>query len=645
MTMLDRMRRHKGWLKWSLALVVLTFIVFYIPDFLGRNQATTLGAAPREVIAEVDGHDLTAGDFQSRYQSQIQAYQQQFGGSINEQLIRQLGIDQQILTQMIDEEVAVLEADRHKLRVSDDEVAETIFAIPGLQEDGKFIGEQRYEQLLRAQRPPLTKAQFEDSLRRSLVIDKLRAALTDWIVVPDSEVEREFKRRNEKVKLQIVALTADKFRDKVTISDADVSSYFDSHKAEYRIGEQRKIKYILLDRDQARQRVTVTPADVDRYYNQNIQQFQQPEQVRASHILLKTEGKNEEDVRKRAEEVLKKAKAGEDFAALAKQYSEDTSKDQGGDLGLFGKGRMVPEFETAAFAMQPGQISDLVKSQYGYHIIKVVERKDASTTPLDQVRAQIQQQLTSQMADTQITEKARQLADQVKSAADLDKVAKAQGLTVQESGFFQREDPVPGLGASPQVAQAAFRLKDGEASEPVNSARGPVFMVLSQKKDPYVPKLEEVSAKVREDVIRNRAAELSRQRATEIAATLKNAKDFAAAAKAQGLDPKETELIARGATLPDVGISPEVDAVAFGLPASAVSDPIRTNDATVIVRVEARDNVTPEEFAKEKETFRAELLNEKRNRFFTAYMTKVKEGIKIELKPDVLRRVTQQNAI
>jgi len=645
MTMLDRMRRHKGWLKWSLALVVLTFIVFYIPDFLGRNTATTLGAAPREVIAEVNGHDLTAGDFQARYQSQIQAYQQQFGGNINEQLIRQLGIDQQILTQMIDEEVAVLEADRHNLRVSDDELAEQIFAIPGLQEDGKFIGEQRYEQLLRAQRPPLTKAQFEDSLRRSMVIDKLRAALTDWIVVPDSEVEREFKRRNEKVKLQIVALTADKFRDKVTVSDADVAAYFDSHKAEYRIGEQRKVKYILVDRDQARQKVTVSPADVERYYNQNIQQFQQPEQVHASHILLKTEGKNEEDVRKRAEEVLKKAKAGEDFAALAKQYSEDTSKDQGGDLGFFGKGRMVPEFETAAFSMQPGQISDLVKSQYGYHIIKVMERKAASTTPLDQVRAQIQQQLTSQMADTQISERARQLADQIKSAADLDKVAKAQGLTVQESGFFQREDPVPGLGASPQVAQAAFRLKEGEASEPVNSARGPVFMVLSQKKDPYVPKLEEVSAKVREDVIRNRAAELSRQRATEIAAALKNAKDFAAAAKAQGLDPKETELIARGATLPDVGISPEVDAVAFSLPANAVSDPIRTNDATVIVKVESRDDVTADEFAKEKETFRAELLNEKRNRFFTAYMTKVKEGLKIELKPDVLRRVTQQSAI
>jgi peptidyl-prolyl cis-trans isomerase D len=249
------------------------------------------------------------------------------------------------------------------------------------------------------------------------------------------------------------------------------------------------------------------------------------------------------------------------------------------------------------------------------------------------------------MAETQITDRARTLAEQIKTASDLDKVAKAQGLPVQESGLFQREDPVPGLGASPQVTQAAFTLKEGEVSAPVNSARGPLFMVLAEKKDPYVPKLEEVSARVREDAIRSRAADLSRQRATEIAASLRSAKDFAAAAKAQGLEAKETDLVTRAATLPDIGISPEVDAAAFALPVNGVSEPIRLNDATVIVRVMARDEVTPEEFSREKETFRAELLNERRNRFFSSYMTKVKEKVNVELKPDVLRRVTQQGAI
>ena len=213
MTMLDRMRRHKGWLKWSLALVVLAFIVFYIPSFLNDPTAIGVGAAPTEVIAEVEGRSVTAGQFQQRYNSQIQAYRSAYGAGLSDQLLRQLGIEQQILQQMVDEQAALVEAERHGIRVSDEELAQQIFAIPGLQENGRFVGEQRYEQILRSQVPPMTKATFEDTLRRSLMIDKLRAALTDWMTVSNDDVEREFRQRNEKARLQVVALTADAFRE------------------------------------------------------------------------------------------------------------------------------------------------------------------------------------------------------------------------------------------------------------------------------------------------------------------------------------------------------------------------------------------------------------------------------------------------
>ena len=178
---------------------------------------------------------------------------------MNAQLLRQLGVDQQVLTQMVDEQVAVLEAERQGIRVSDDELAQRIFAIPGLQENGRFIGEARYEQLLRQQRPPLTKAQFEDRFRRGIMVERLRTALTDWMAVSDTELEAEYRKRNEKVKLQVVALTADSFRDKVSLSDADVAAYFEAHKAEYRVGEQRSIKYLLIDRDQVRLKIVVPP--------------------------------------------------------------------------------------------------------------------------------------------------------------------------------------------------------------------------------------------------------------------------------------------------------------------------------------------------------------------------------------------------
>jgi len=311
MTMLDHMRRHKGWLKWSLGLVVLTFVAFYATDFADTSGSTVAAGAagPNEVVADVNGTRITAIEFQRRYTQQMQAYMGAYGGNVNEQLLRQLGIDRQILNQMIDEHAALQEAERQGITVSDEELAQQIFAIPALQENGRFIGEARYEQLLRSQRPPMTKAQFEQNLRRSLMIDKLRAALTDWMTVSDAELEREYKLRNEKVKLQVVALTADRFRDQVTVTDQDIASYFNQRQAEYRVGEQRKVKMLVLDRDALRARVNITPAEVEAYYNANIQQYTQPEQVRASHILFSTQGKDEATVQKQAEEVLKRARA------------------------------------------------------------------------------------------------------------------------------------------------------------------------------------------------------------------------------------------------------------------------------------------------------------------------------------------------
>jgi peptidyl-prolyl cis-trans isomerase D len=640
MTMLDRMRRHKGWLKWSLALVVLAFIVFYIPSFLNDPTAIGVGAAPTEIIAEVEGHSVTAGQFQQRYNSQIQAYRSAYGAGLSDQLLRQLGIEQQILQQMVDEQAALVEAERHGIRVSDEELAQQIFAIPGLQENGRFVGEQRYEQILRSQVPPMTKATFEETLRRSLMIDKLRAALTDWMTVSNDDVEREFRQRNEKARLQVVALTADAFRGQVNVSDADVSSYFDAHKAEYRVGEQRKVRMLLLDRDQAFARTTVTPTEVQQYYNGNITQYQTPEQVRASHILLNTAGKDEAAVRKQAEDILQQVKAGADFAGLAKKFSEDDgSKANGGDLDYFSRGRMVPEFEAAAFALEVGQVSDIVKSQFGFHIIKVVDKKPAVTRTLDEVRPQIEEQLKRQRADQQIATRATELAAGIDDASDLDRVAKENALMVTESEFFGRDDPVPGLGPAPQVAAAAFMLNGTAVNGPITTPRGPVFIALAGTRDPYVPTLDQVKDRVRDDVIRTRATELSRQRGSQIAAALRSAGDFAAAAKAQGFEAKDTQLVARGAPLPDVGVSAAVDKVAFSLPVGAVSEPITTNDATVIVRVAERDEVTPDELQNGREAFREQLLSERRGRFFSSYMAKAKERMNIEIRDDVVRRM------
>src|SRR5688500_9607946 len=445
MTMLDRMRRHKGWLKWSLALVVLTFVWLYIPaEYTGVNQGM---AGDR--LATIDSRSISAADFRRRYTAQVQAYRASYGGNLTDELLQQMQVPQQVLQQMIQEKAEISEAERNGITVTDAEVRAQIIAIPGLQENGQFIGEQRYRQLLAQQTPPLTPADFEASVRESLMLEKFRAGVTEWMSVSDAELESEYKRRNEKVTLSVVSILADNFKTQVNPTDAEISAHFDANKENYRIPDRRKIRFVRINPAELAAKAKVPREDVERNYNERLGSYTTPEQIRASHILLTTEGKDDAAVRAQAEQVLKEAKSGADFAALAKKYSQDeVSAAQGGDLDYFSRGRMVAAFDTAAFALAPGEISDLVKTEFGYHIIKLTDRKPAIVRPLSDpaVYKEIESTLLRDQAEAQATQHADAMAAEAKTPAALDKAAAARGLKVEESGYFARGEMIEGLG-------------------------------------------------------------------------------------------------------------------------------------------------------------------------------------------------------
>jgi peptidyl-prolyl cis-trans isomerase D len=636
MTMLDNMRRHKVWLQWSLVLVVLAFVIAYIPSFV---RGTGADGGSTDTIAVVEGHEITSGEFRRTYTAQLQAYRSAYGGQMSDQLLKQLGIEQQILQQMVDEQASLAEADRLGIQVSDDEVRQRIFAIPAFQENGHFIGDQRYQQLLRLQRPPLAPSDFESGIRRSLTVEKLRASLTDWLSIADKELEQEYRRRNDKVKLAVISFPADKFRSQATATDQEVAAYFDGHTNDFKIPEKRKIRYLLIDIEAMRAKVIVPPADVERAYNDNIDQYSTPDQVRASHILLKTEGKDDAAVKAKADEILKQAKAGADFGELAKKNSEDEgSAKNGGDLDFFTRGRMVPEFDAVAFTLQPGQISDVIKSQFGYHIIKVTDKKPGTRRTLADMRQQLTDQLGYERAQVQAGELAASLEKQISKAADLDKVAKAQGLAVQESGFFAKDEPIMGLGPSPEAAARAFDMKIGDVSPSLRASRGFVFITPVAKQDPYVPKFDEVKDRVRDEVIKIKARDLAKQKAAEVVAKLKGAADFDKAAKAAGVDVKTTELIARDAPIPDVGNAPAIEDAAFKMSVGSVSDPIATDNGAAVVKLVEKQETTPADYALGKDKFRDEVLADRRNRFFGAYMVKAKQRMKIEVNRASLQK-------
>ncbi|MGV3515803.1 peptidyl-prolyl cis-trans isomerase [Luteitalea sp.] len=638
MTMLDRMRRHQGWLKWSLGLVVLTFVFFYVPDFLSPPAGT---AGTSDAVATVQGRTISVNDFTRAYNAQMAQFRNAYGGNMSPAMLRQLGMDRQVLQQMIDQEAVLAEAARLGISATDVEVRERIMSIAAFQENGQFIGEQRYRQLLRLQRPPITAAQFEDEIRNSVILDKMRATLTEWITVSDAEADAEYRRRTEKVTLDLVSFPTVSFLDQVQVSDADVAAYFEQNKETYRIGERRKVRYLLLDAQAIRNNITVPEQDIQRAYRQNIDQYSQPEQIRASHILLNTEGKDEAAVRAKAEALLAQIKGGADFAALATANSQDpASAAKGGDLDFFGKGRMVPEFEAAAFTLPVGQVSDLVKTQYGFHIIKVTDKKAAEVQPLDSVRAQITEQLKFERAQTRVQDLATAIDTEVTVPGDLDKAAAKRGLKVQESPFFTRTEPIPGLGASPEVSDQAFTLEQGKVSGPLRTGTGVAFLTVTGSEAARVPTLAEVKERATTDLKRKKAQELAVARARATATSLKSAADFGAAAKAAGLTVRNAENLTRGAAIPEVGPSPAVDEALFSLPVGTVSDPILTPNGAVVVRVSSRTDVPAADLAANRVAIRRELASQKRSQFFASYMTKAKQGMGITIDQAVLQRLT-----
>ena len=638
--MLDRMRRHKGWLKWSLALVVIAFVFLYVPGFMDQTGGAGL---PSDVIARVGDKEIALLDFQQIYTRQLQAYRLESGGEISEEMLRSLGIDRQILQQMIDGHAALAEAERLGIEVSDAEVRERILTLPAFQIDGRFIGEASYRQLLLQQRPPISPGQFEEEIRNEILVDRLQTAVTGWMRVSDAEVADEHRRRNERIRVDVVAFRATDFRDEVEATDDDVALLFAEESGNYEIAEKRRLRFLLVDQTAIFDSLTLTEDEVRLYYDANLPQYQTPGQVRASHILLRVDGDDDEAVAARAAALAAEARGGADFAELAREHSEDeTNAESGGDLGSFGRGRMVPEFENAAFAMAAGEISDPVRSPFGFHVIQVTEKQEEVTQPFAEVRGAIENVLKRERSSARATSLARAIAAEATTPADLERAASARGYELQESGFAARGEPILGLGLAQEVSAQAFAIDPGSVAGPVPTPSGPAFVTVTDIQDPYIPELDEVREQVREDVILKKSLTLAQERAAGAAETLKTAEDFVAAAEQAELSLGSSDFVTRGSTLPEVGSSPAVEAVAFAMTPGTVSDVIQTGNAVAIVHLAERVEASAADLAQNRDTLRDELMFQRQSRFFTAYMDNVKARLAITIDLGVLEQAIGQ---
>lgn len=636
---LQFMRRHRRWLFGFLWLVILAFIILYIPAFQGDDDQG-LGAA----VAEVGDERITVGQFQRTYLRQRQMYQGMYQGRLSDEMLRRLGLEEQTLQALVDERILALEAARLGIRVDDDTLRRHLATAPEFQQDGRFLGAKEIRS--RLERQGISVREFEESLRMSLLRERLVALVTDGVKVAPAEAEREFRRKSEQIRAEYVLVPAQVAA--VTVSDEEVRARFEAGKDAYRLPERRVVRLLAIDPMALQSRVTLTDADRQAYYAAHRDEFQEEEEVCASHVLVKAkatpdapEGHPDDEARRLAQAALDRARAGGDFAEIARTASEDQgSAAQGGDLGCFTRGRMLPEFDNAAFALGVGEMSDLVKTSFGYHVIKVTSKKAERTPELAQVKDRIQQMLLTERTSAMVEEKAEAVAQMLSAGKSLEDAAQAHGLAVQKVGPVARADAALPLAAPPVLARA-FELEKGKtAPEPLRVGTGAVFLAVDDIQSPRAAEFSEVQEKVKKDVLEAKAFAAAHAVATDLSARAQ--KDgLEKAASSFSLVRKQTDaLVSRGQPLGDLGTSGALDEAAYALTPLAVSGPIRTPAGWAVVRVLEKTAYDPVAFEREKTALIATLTEERKDQMFRSFMQEARKRFPVQRRPDLLKRVT-----
>lgn len=634
--MWDALREKKLGVRIMLGVVVgilgIGMLLYLVPQ--GGNDLT--GA---DNVADVGGQPISVVDVQNQLSKSTH------GTQIPAAL--QGMYTQQALDQLIDEKMLALEADRMGLRVSDQEHADLLKKlVPTAFTGDTFIGMDRYTAEVQS-RFQMSVPEFETEVKSALLQQKFQQLVTDGVTASDDEVRDEFRRENEKIKLDYVVIKPEDLQAKVEVSDADLAAYFEKNKAQYVVPERRTLDYAILSLAELRQRAPVTDDEVKVYYQGHIDQYKLEDRAHVAHILFKTVGMTDAEaaeVKKKAEDVLAKAKKGANFADLAKQYSEDTTKDKGGDLGWIVRGQTVPEFEAAAFSLPKGSISDLVKTQYGFHIIQVIDRETARTQTLDEVKANIVNQLQQEKAEQLGETISNQIADDIRRGGrvPLADLAKKYNMTTGEAKQVEATQPLPELGNAPGLMDGIFHQRVGDVSSPIHTDQGYVVMSVKEIQPSHPAALAEVHDRVASDYRHLKAVELAKSRADEFAKRVKGGENFNAAAKALGLDVKTSEPVSRTGSITDVG-SAKLFAAAFTMPVGQAGDPVSLGQNWTVYRVAQHDPVNQDDFAKQKDKIEQQVVQRKRQTAYDLFRTALKDRLEkdgqLHFNADNLKRL------
>lgn len=633
-------------------IVGLMMVVTLVP---GLGSVDVSMRDPQGVIARLGDATVTQTEVQRQFQQQARQF-----GAQSEQM--RPFLMQGIIDDLITLRVVEYQAQQMGLEATPEEVALQLRQIGMFYPDGKFVGAEAYRRIVQ-QQLGLSVPEYEDRVRRQVQLNKLVNWVTAGVTVSPAAVEEEYRRQEERVRIEFVAFRPDHFTQQIQPSDDDLRGYYEANRDRYQVPERRAVRYVPIDDQVLAQRLRVTPEEIEVYYRRNRQAYVVPERVRARHILLlrpqlegltaKVEVQGADPLRKEGEEVLAQLQQGKAFAPLAKAHSKDqATAEQGGEIGWVQRGQTVPEVEQMLFSLPPNK-PELVETSYGFHVVEVLEREPQRVKGVAEVRGQIEAILKQQKVQQGGIEQARKIVDAVRSGKPLADAAREAGWTVEESSLFTRDQFLPAFGSEKDFQEAAFRLPAESAgqpqapvSEPVQVPSGYAVLQLKEVQPEQVSPFDEVRARVDADYRRQRGIEMAQAAATKLAEAAKERGSLKDAARAQGADVTRSELFGREDPVAGLGSARDIASVAFSLPVESISQPLEVSGAWTVLQVKERREADLARLTEEERQSLRELLLERKQtlawRMFTLSLRKqLEQEGKLQLNQAAIDRLTR----
>ncbi len=620
--MLDFLRQRAGsWMvKALLAAIIIVFIFWGVGTFRTRKA---------DLLAEVNGKPITLTEFRALYAQRLQQLQALFGSRLDENLLKQLQLPAQVFEDLVKRRLLAQAAQEMDIQVSPKEIQLAISQMPVFQTQGRF-DPRRYRLVLRNLR--LSPADFEEMVRADILEAKIRHLLTTPIRATENEARKWFEFENEKLKISWVKIPISQCEKDVSLTDEELKEYYEKHKEKYRTPLKLALTYYLLKFDDLKKELKISEEELKSYYETHKEEYTIPEKRKIRHILITPKkGESEEELFKRAQKIRQKIKGPQNFAEVARKFSDDPhSKKEGGDLGWLSREELFESLREVTFAAKEGEIIGPLRTPLGYHILLVEKIKPASRKPFEEVKEEIRKRLLAERLKHYAWEKANKIYDEIILLGGLEEWARKNGVRLEKTPLFTLQDPPSFLTS--EALEAALKLEEGELGPIVETPQGLLLFKLSRKKEPEIPPFEAVKDQVQKDLLREKALKLCAEKAKDLLEKLKGASDPDKMLEKLGLKVQESDFFARK-TNSLAGVPAAVLRVVKGLGRKGewAGEPVLAGEAYYLVRVSDLKTADLKEFEKEKEAYLKRLTASKRQEAFSSWYKTLREKAKVKL--------------